>query len=151
MRKSGANHNGNQLERFIEERLLEKGYTLVPRERFRAATYLDQAFYTRQFPVGKSIYETDSYCDFIIFHPVKYPDALIIESKWQQSKGSVDEKYAYTITNIKERYPHETILLLDGGGYKSQAEHWIRKQVDKKLLHVFNMAEFQKWANKDGI
>ena len=151
MRKAGANHNGNQLERFIEDRLIEKGYTFVQRERFRAACYLDQPFYSRQFFVGKSIYDTDSYCDFILFHPIKWPDSLIIESKWQQSVGSVDEKYVYTVTNIKERYPFKTILLLDGGGYKSKAEKWIRDQVDQQLIHVFNMAEFQKWANKEGI
>jgi hypothetical protein len=151
MRKSGANHNGNQLEKFIDERLIEKGYTHVPKERFRAATYLEQPIYSRQCFVGKSLYGTDSHCDFVIFHPEKYPDSLIIESKWQQSKGSVDEKYVYTITNIKQHYPHKTILLLDGGGYTKQTERWIRQQVDGKLLHVFNMAQFQKWANKDGI
>ena len=151
MRKLGANHNGSQLEEFIDERLNEAGYTFVPKERFRAATYLQQPIYTRQCRIAKSIFETDSQCDFIIFHPEKYPDSLIIESKWQQSGGSVDEKYAYTILNIKERYPHKTILILDGGGYKKQTEQWIRKQVDQKLLHVFNMAEFQKWANKEGI
>lgn len=151
MRRLGANHNGNQLERFIEERLVQAGYVFVSRDRFRAATYLEQPLYSRQFPVGKSIYETETHCDFVLFHPDKHPGSLIIESKWQQSEGSVDEKYAYTILNIKERYPHQTILLLDGGGYKKQTEAWIRKQVDAKLLHVFNMTEFQRWANQGGI
>jgi site-specific DNA-adenine methylase len=151
MRRSGANHNGNQLEKFIEERLVEKGYTFVPRERFRAVTYLEQAIYSRQCFVGKSLYGTDAHCDFVIFHPEKHAQTLIIESKWQQSKGSVDEKYVYTITNIKTRYPYNTILLLDGGGYTKQTEQWIRSQVNEKLLHVFNMAEFQKWSNRGGI
>ena len=151
MRKSGANYTGNQLERFVNERLTEKGYTFVPRERFRAATYLDQPIYSRQFAICKSIFETDAHCDFIVFHPEKHPESLIIESKWQQSGGSVDEKYVYTVENIQKRYPHKTVLLFDGGGYKKQTETWVRKQVGGNLLHVFNMAEFQKWANKGGI
>ena len=151
MRKLGANHNGNQLESFIDERLVEAGYTFVQKERFRPATYLEQPIYSRQCFVAKGVYGTAARCDFILFHPEKHPNPLIIESKWQQSKGSVDEKYVYTIKNIKEHYPHKTILLLDGGGYTKQTERWIRGLVDQKLLHVFNMAEFQKWANKGGI
>lgn len=151
MRRSGANHNGNQLERFINERLVEKGYAFVPKERFHPATYLEQPIYSRQCHIGKGVYGTDSHCDFIVFHPAKYPSCLIIESKWQQSKGSVDEKYVYTIKNIQEHYPHDTVLVLDGGGYTKQTERWIRNQVGGKLLQVFNMSEFQKWANKDGI
>lgn len=38
-----------------------------------------------------------------------------------------------------------------GGGYKKQAETWLRNQVGNNLLHVFNMGEFQKWANKGKI
>ena len=53
--------------------------------------------------------------------------------------------------SVQRLQKSETVLLLDGGGYKKQAESWIRKQEDQKLLHVFNMAEFQKWANKGGI
>ncbi|MBA7510848.1 hypothetical protein ES705_02837 [subsurface metagenome] len=45
-------------------------------------------------------------------------------------------------------YPHKTILLLDGGGYKQGAEEWIKNQIGNNLLNVFNMAEFQKWTNK---
>lgn len=151
MRKPGANLNGSLLEKFIDDRLIEAGYAFVPKERFHAATYLDQPIYSRQCFVAKGVYGTDAKCDFILFHPQRHPDSLIIESKWQQSKGSVDEKYVYTIKNIKEHYPHKTILLLDGGGYTKQTEKWIRSQVGEKLLHVFNMAEFQKWANKEGI
>ena len=43
---------------------------------------------------------------------------------------------------------YQTIFLLDGGGYKLGAETWLRSQVDEKLLHVFNMSEFQTWVNQ---
>jgi hypothetical protein len=146
-----ANYTGNTLEGMIEHTLLRKGYGLVERRRFHAALSLEQPIYTKQFPIAKSIYGTDLFCDFLLFHPIKYPHCLIIESKWQQSAGSVDEKFPYLVANIREQYPHATIVVLDGGGYKAGAEAWLRRQVDEKLLHVFNMMEFQRWSNGNDL
>lgn len=146
-----ANFTGHNLEQFIENLLIRHSYKKVPKNKFIAATYLEQPIYTSQFCIGKSIYETDFFCDFILYHPQKHPLCLVIESKWQQSSGSVDEKFPYLVVNIKEQSPYKTIILLDGGGYKPQAEKWLRAQIDDKLLHVFNMSEFQKWTNKSNI
>ncbi len=146
-----ANYTGTTLERFIQGRLDEKGYQFIEKTKFKAVTYLEQPFYTKQFCLGLSIYETPFYCDFILYHPEKWPECLVIESKWQEASGSVDEKYPYTILNIKMRSAYKSILLLDGGGYKPGAERWLRDQVDDKLLYVFNMREFQVWTNKGNI
>jgi hypothetical protein len=85
-----------------------------------------------RFDLGLSIYETPFYYDFILYHPQKWPQCLVIESKWQQVSGSVDEKYPHTILNInlniKMRSAYRSILLLDGGGYKPGAENWLRAQ-----------------------
>ncbi len=142
-----ANYTGNSLEEVIENMLKKKGYTFVDKKKFDAARYIGQPVFTKQFPIAKSIYETDIFCDFIIFHPIKHPNTLAIESKWQQSAGSVDEKFPFLVLNIRERYPCGTIIVLDGGGYKKGAERWLRQQKDTKLIHVFNMMEFQKWSN----
>ena len=91
------------------------------------------------------------YCDFHLFHPEKHPDGLIIESKWQQSVGSVDEKYPYLVLNIKTKYPAKTIIILDGRGYKPKAKIWLRSQIGNNLIAVFDMSEFQVWANKGGL
>jgi hypothetical protein len=32
----------------------------------------------------------------------KFSDGLIIECKWQESAGSVDEKYPFVVLNIKK-------------------------------------------------
>lgn len=143
-----ANYTGTVLERFILSRLDDRGYTFVPRTRFTPARIMGQPIFTRHFHIGESIYGTSQYCDFIVYHPEKWPDNLIIESKWQQSGGSVDEKYPYLVLNIQIQYRCPTILLLDGGGYKSGAERWIRSQVGHgNFIHVFNMPEFAAWAN----
>lgn len=146
-----ANYNGNRLENFIEHTLNELGYRFIEKTKFTPAIYLEQPIYSKQVYIGRSIYDTNVYCDFILYHPKKHKKCLIIESKWQQSKGSVDEKYPYLILNIQHKYPNETILVIDGGGYKENALKWLRSQVGNNLKGVFNMSEFQIWANKGKI
>lgn len=147
-----ANFTGNELEIFILGLLDRKGYQYVlPSDFFAAAKCFDQPIFSRWVYVGQSIYDTEIKCDFILFHPQKHPDLLIFECKWQQSAGSVDEKYPYLIINVQTKYPCKTVILLDGGGYKPNADKWMRSQVGNNLLHVYNMSEFQKWANKGGF
>ena len=147
-----ANITGTVLERFILARLVDRDYIFIPQKRFTPARYLNQPIYTRKFHVGKSIYGTNQYCDFILYHPEKWPDNLIIESKWQQSGGSVDEKYPYLILNIQTQYPCPTIVLLDGGGYKAGAATWMKSQAGHgNLRHVFNMPEFSAWVNRGNL
>ena len=143
-----ANLTGSALEMYIEHRLLVAGYVFVKSQQFKSLVGLEQPMYTRRFCVGTSIYNTPLFADFAVYHPAKWPECVIIEAKWQQVGGSVDEKYPYLVLNIQGRYPYRTILLLDGGGYKKGAEQWIRSQVnDSGLMHVFTMSQFQTWVN----
>lgn len=146
-----ANKTGNELELFIHNRLKREGYTFVPNNRFLASKLLVQPIYTRQFNVGKSIYNTTWRCDFVLYHPQKHPNCLIIETKWQQSPGSVDEKYPYLVSNIKKQSVYDTIIIIDGDGYKVGALKWLKSQVDGNLKNVFSMSEFTIWANKQKI
>ena len=63
----------------------------------------------------------------------------------------MDEKYPFLVLNVKTKYPHRTVLVLDGRGYKKEVQAWLKSQVDDKLLSVLDMSEFQKWANKGNI
>jgi hypothetical protein len=147
-----ANYTGSALEKYILSRLEERGYTFVPPQKFIPACYLEQPIYSRKYHVGDSIYETPQYCDFILYHPIKWPLKLVIESKWQQGPGSVDEKYPYLVLNIQSHYTSPTILVLGGGGYKKGAEKWLRSQAGKgNLLHVFSMEQFATWANNENL
>lgn len=147
-----ANDTGTVLERFILSHLEGHGYTFIPRTRFTPARILGQPIYTQHFHVGASIYGTPQYCDFIAYHPERWPDNLIIESKWQQSGGSVDEKYPYLVLNIQMQYRCPTILVLDGGGYKAGAETWIRSQAGHgNFRSVFNMPQFATWVNNGNL
>jgi hypothetical protein len=104
--------------------------------------------YFKQLVVGPTIYDTRRICDFMVINDELFPAHLIIECKWQQSTGSVDEKYPFLVLNlIKTGIP--TVVLLDGGGYKPAAMHWLKAQVNpaSALVGVWNMSEFQKRVN----
>jgi hypothetical protein len=89
--------------------------------------------------------------DLLIINERKFSDGLIIECKWQQRGGSVDEKYPLLVFNvIKTAVP--TVVLLDGGGYRPAAEDWLKSQCNPHaaLIAVWDMREFQKQVN-DGF
>ena len=146
---SQANHTGAQLEDTISRILESSGYSFVDRSRFNAATYLEQPIFSRQFHIESGIYESLVKVDFIIYHPKKWPKRLMIEAKWQQASGSTDEKFPYLVTNIREFYGCETVVVLAGDGSRPGALKWLRKQIDERLIRVFESGdEFIAWANR---
>jgi hypothetical protein len=153
MGRQGANYTGSVLEVVVWNRLVGHGYQFVDKPKFKAARYLEQPIYSAQVDIaqvdiaqvdiGVSIYGTKRKCDFAIYHPEKWPEGLLIECKWQQMGGSADEKFPLAVLNIKMQSPYKS--------YKKSAEQWMRNQVDGKLLHVFNMSQFQTWVNSGNI
>ncbi len=147
-----ANLTGNRLEKFIEFSLIDCGYLNIQnKSEFvkRLETYKKPS-YSKQANIGQTIYETKLICDFLLFHPQKWPQGLVIEAKWQQVSGTADEKYPYFVMNIwKSEY--QTVLVLDGGGYRAGAERWVRSMRKHNLLHIFGMAQFQSWVNQGNL
>lgn len=150
-----ANRTGNSLEEFVEHHLNLNKYIkemnlLENAIRLRDERHSNSKLYARKVLCGKTIYNTDRYCDFLVINKQKFPNDLIIECKWQQAGGSVDEKYPYLYLNIIE-LGIPTIILIDGGGYKDGALRWLKKQVDSltALIGVYSMAEFQALVNKE--
>lgn len=153
-----ANKTGNSLERFIEDTLKGEKYVYIKNNKFSlnvseciGIDIKPCKIFTKQFNICNSIYGTPIRCDFILYNTEKHPHGLVIESKWQQSKGSVDEKFPYLERNIKEKYLYNTIVVLDGGGYKPGANKWLRSKIDGNFVGVFNMMEFRTYVNKGGI
>lgn len=106
-------------------------------------------FFVAHYPIGPSIYALPLYTDFWIRGTPAYPDGLAIEVKWQQSPGSVDEKFPYLVLNIQHCYPCPVVVVADGGGQRPGALQWLREQVSGNLLGVFSLAEFLAWANRN--
>jgi hypothetical protein len=105
--------------------------------------------FVAQFPIGHSIYGLPLFTDFWVRGAPGFPEGLAIEVKWQQSTGSVDEKFPYLVLNIKERYPCPALIIADGGGQRLGAIQWLRDQLEGNLLGIFTVTEFLVWANRN--
>lgn len=146
-----ANKTGGLLESFVENILQQRGYAEFwdhKEQVFANRKSVGGKQYAKQVIIGETIYETKCKCDFLVLNSELFPDGLVIECKWQESKGSVDVKYPMVVFNIlKIGVP--TIVLLDGGGYSAKAEKWLRSQAHptKALVGVYSMQEFQKAVN----
>lgn len=142
-----ANQTGSNLEVFIRSQILRAGYDLVSPNHFKAAQCLLQPIFAEQYSCGDDLYGKPRKCDFILFRPSENQRDLIIECKWQQSTGSVDEKFPFLVETISAS-AIDTIVILDGGGFSEGAEHWLKEQAGSKhLLHVFDMSHFQTFVN----
>lgn len=153
-----ANQAGYVLEKTVEGTLQGHGYFPLSspvrkhnrREDILNSTLLPKR-YARNVHIGSGIYQTDLYVDFYIINSIVIPSGLIIECKWQESSGSVDEKFPYLNLNIKNCYPEPTILVVGGKGMRQGAVDWFQKQVDSNpnLLAVHKLESFIAWANKN--
>ena len=138
---------GKILENFVVDIFASKNYLEVPRVRFEPSKTLEQPIFAKQFHTGTNIYNKNRYVDFIAYHPVKQPQGLVIQCKWQSSSGSVEEKYPFEVLSIfKDTIP--AIVILDGGGYSEGAKNWLVDQANNGsyLIGVFDQGEFIRWS-----
>jgi hypothetical protein len=97
--------------------------------------------------IGMGIYNTPLRVDFYVAGIVRFPDGLIVESKWQEIGGSIDEKFPYLIENIRYCYPCPALIVYGGGGARTEAIDWLCRQADGiKLLAVYSLEEFLTWT-----
>lgn len=143
-----ANRTGRRLESFTADLLDELGYEEVHPQLFYAARAMMQPIFARQVEVGRDLYGKMHRADFMLYHPQRWKDCLVIECKWQARKGSVEEKYPFLVLSINQNQ-FDTIILLDGGGYTDGAKSWMRQQAGKdRLKHVFDQGDLQRYASK---
>lgn len=116
------------------------------------ATVLEQRglAFERQVDIGPGIYETPTRVDFFIHDAPGFPDGIILESKWQDTGGTVDEKLPFLVANIRERYPCPAIIVLHGDGYRPGAARWLRRQVGGALHAVMGLEELMSFIFRSG-
>jgi len=140
-----ANQNGKAFEEQISQRLKSKGYiqaNAIPED-------CDQPFFIYQYRGNfTSIYGLPMRVDFFVWHPVKYPDGLIIECKYQETSGSADEKFPYTIACLRN-IGLPAILLLVGKGAKRCSVEWCLQQQDHQLTVFSDFESFFRAANRE--
>lgn len=162
-----ANYSGSTLEKTIIGTLVSKGFLLI--------SYRDYENYLKRHGEQKTVdkYGTELLLRNVPFQTIynhpgntefllqseRYNLEIRIEAKWQQSSGSVDEKFPYLYLNCLEAMPEsEIMIIVDGGGAKAGAINWLRNAVKKKIysdektkeknIKVFNLTEFIAWVNK---
>jgi hypothetical protein len=147
-----ANRTGVRLEAFVESALKEHRYEESSNggDLFKKRALITSGrYYARGVNVGKTAYgeHTQRRVDLFIVSKELFPNDLIFECKWQQVKGSADEKYPNLVNNIKTT-GIPTIVVIGGNGYKPGALEWLKKQVDGiVLMAVWAMEEFQIAVN----
>lgn len=152
-----GNITGNQLEVAIKTVLTGKGFELINyrvwdknKEKYGEELLLENVPFT-------TIYNHKGNTEFLLISK-RFNLQIRIECKWQQVKGSVDEKLPYLYLNTIEAMPENTIMILiDGAGWKTGAVKWLKDAVQQKKyttaetqnkeIIVFTMTDFFTWAN----
>jgi hypothetical protein len=149
-----ANMNGRTLENMVENLLKTKGYYELTAEEKKTLIKHDgeppvpnEKWYSKQVRLERNLYGAKYTMDFYVFDADLFPDGLQIETKWQSSSGSVDEKYCFTVLSL-QKMSGTKILILDGGGARQGAIQWIKRQAEKKGFKYFTLTGFITWANK---
>ncbi|MBD2089518.1 hypothetical protein H6F67_06585 [Microcoleus sp. FACHB-1515] len=129
---SRANLSGKTAEHILACILKHHGFVVKP-----------------QYIAGRSIYDCELKIDLFVEGIPAFPKGLAVESKWQDVKGSVDEKLPYLVTNIKSIYPFPAVIVIHGGGTRPGAIRWLKSQVDQdKLIAVLSLEEFVSWVTR---
>lgn len=151
-----ANKQGKTLENVIISTLEQKGFPLVTYKNWSK----DPNKYGDEILLYNIPYETIyghiGRTEFKI-HSKKYGEYRI-ECKWQQTPGSVDEKFPYLYLNCIEKMPEKNIIIVFGGsGAKPGAIRWLKSASNKNLymnpdgqkdIKIMSLEEFVIWANR---
>ena len=152
-----ANKQGRILENTIIPTFTARGFEVISYSKWRKKPekYSKELLLTNA--PYKSIYGHNGKTEFLV-KSQKLNLNVRIECKWQQSSGSVDEKYPYLYLNCIEAMPEKEIIIVHGGGgMKAGALLWLKESVKQKKfqnpsqtknIQVFTLEEFLMWANK---
>lgn len=152
-----ANSSGSTLEQTIMATLASKGFVIANYRQWakNPATYGDEVLLCN-VPYA-TIYGHPGNTEFLL-RSARYGLEIRIECKWQQSAGSVDEKFPYLYLNCVEQMPEQQIIIVvDGGGAKAGAVAWLRRACqqrlylapdDPKTITMLSLVEFLMWANQ---
>ena len=81
MAKGGrANKRGRTFENAVSD-LLRDEYQEVSTAHFFALTEINQPVFTHQFHIGKDLYGKRRRVDFLLYHPIRWPNCLAIQCK----------------------------------------------------------------------
>lgn len=154
---SYAVNSGHILEGLVENSLIAKGLLVVTyREWVLNKPAYGEELLIKHVPY-EGLYKHASHTEFVVISK-EHNIHTRIECKWQQSSGSVDEKFPYLFLNCTEKMtePH-VIVLLDGGGAKQGAIDWFKSSCNifnnnpeenlGRKVDLMSTVEFLQWVN----
>ncbi len=153
-----ANQSGKILEQAVTTALDEKGFTVLAfanwtknKNKYGNELLLTNAPY-------KTIYGHKGRTGLLL-QSTNHNLKARIECKWQQSFGSVDEKFPYLYLNCIEAVEEDNVfIILDGDGYRKEAKTWLKQAIENKKytnkdnaknIKLFDLKEFLAWVNKN--
>lgn len=153
---STANRNGKIFEDVLIPLFANHGYEIVQNSmlaRFDVDSYDKYVVLNAPF---ETIYNHKGKTEFLLINKI-IDKKIRIECKWQQSAGSVDEKFPYLYLNAVKKYEeNDVIILLDGGGYKDGAKQWLENAIDSnwentsnKNISLMSLNEFMIYFNNN--
>lgn len=153
-----ANSAGNTLESTVISTFASKNFTILPYSQYRKNPTLYGSELLLKNAPFTTIYAHAGQTEFLA-KSERYQFEIRIECKWQQSAGSVDEKFPYLYLNCIEQMPEKTIfIIVDGGGAKQGALTSLKQACQKKLytsllthekeIIIMSLVDFIVWANK---
>ena len=152
-----ANKAGKLFEANIKGHFVDRGFIFVePSEVLRGLANGDDLllfgdkWYSTQLACERNLYQAKFKADVFVFEKEHWPNGLIIECKYQELGGSVDEKYVFTVMSLKELKHRDTLLILGGNGARNCAVNWMKDQQDKKGQFRFfgGSEQFYNWLHK---
>ena len=143
-----ANIKGKELEDYVERELLNKKYQKITPPKNFLKYKSNTPIFAREFDIGNNIYGGSLRVDFILFHPQKWINCLVIECKNRTGTGSVDHKYPYLVENIENNIYKSIVILNNTYSPGEKSEMWLRNQagINKKLTHVFDLSQFDQFV-----
>ncbi|EDL8065282.1 hypothetical protein CTA21_24515 [Salmonella enterica] len=154
----GANLTGTDFEGAILHRIMQRGYLEInKRDKARVADMVASRSWGQLSRLGDRWCSRQQYCgdkpdgkrlrtDFFLFDRVAFPQGLLIESKYQQVGGSVDEKLPWTVEFLSMQ-PSKAILIVDGGGaHEGMVKYVTLKSAQTANVTVHNFMSFYRLA-----
>lgn len=153
-----ATKTGNILETTVKNIFSEYGFTVIKYREWEKAPLLHGEELLLLNAPYETIYGHKGNMEFLA-RSKKHNLNLRIECKWQQSSGSVDEKFPYLYLNCIETIEESDIFIIHGGkGQKKGSLEWLKNACENRLytteknrdknIRVLDLDDFIQWANK---
>jgi hypothetical protein len=132
-----AASNGATFEKIIEDYIC--GALDIPSTKYDPDHSVHDQILWKNAPY-ESIYGTRCRSEFLLQLGER---KIRIECKYQSVAGSVDEKLPYLMMNFTQQVPEdETIIIIDGDGWRPGAVQWLRTACEGTKCKVFSSVEF---------